>query len=320
MQGAPRAFRGRTGGIIAAMGLASTRVFGHTGSGVVVVGMRRRPARDLYHWLVTGSWARVVLLYALVYFATQALFGVARLLLASSLAAAAEIVPPLAGALGGPADRAPALSASALGLGALQAVHQFVQWAELVLAAGIVFTKFALVQARVLFSDVAVIGPHEGGPALMFRMANERTSHLVDAKVSVMLVRNELQGGELVRRAHDLGLARRGSALFSHAWTAVHPVDRDSPLLGESPRSLEESEAEIIVTLSGIDEALARTVHARHVYPASRVRWNARFREIVKVRDDGTRVIDYRKFHRTTPMDEAAAAERAERTPGRRAR
>jgi inward rectifier potassium channel len=152
----------------------------------------------------------------------------------------------------------------------------------------------------------------------MFRMANERTSHIVDAKVSIMLVRNELVDGEVVRRAHDLALVRGGTALFSHAWTAIHPIGRDSPLWGESAGTLEGNEAEVIVNISGFDEDLGRAVHARHVYPASRIRWNARFREIVKLRDDGKRVIDYRKFHKTVAIEDDAG--RAEKTPVRRAR
>jgi inward rectifier potassium channel len=131
-------------------------------------------------------------------------------------------------------------------------------------------------------------------------------------------VRNEVQDGEVLRRAHDLALVRGGSALFSAAWTAIHPIDRDSPLAGESAGSLEGNDAEIIVNISGTDEALARAVHARHVYSASRIRWNARFREIVKLRDDGKRVVDYRKFHKTAPVEDEAA--RGERTPARRAR
>ncbi len=198
---------------------------------------------------------------------------------------------------------APPLSARALAAVALAATDGFVHWVELVIASGIVLAKFSLVRARVLFSDVAVVAPHPAGAALMFRMANERASHIVDAKVSVMLVRNELHDGEVVRRAHDLELVRGGSALFSHAWTAMHVVGRDSPLAGESAGSLEGNEAEIIVNISGFDEGLVKSVHARHVYPASRIRWNARFKEIVKLREDGRRVIDYRKFHRTVPVE-----------------
>jgi inward rectifier potassium channel len=192
----------------------------------------------------------------------------------------------------------------------------FVRWLELAVGSGIMFAKFSLVRARVLFSRVAVVGPHQGGDALMFRMANERTSHMVDAKVQAMLVWDEPgEGGELVRRAHDLALLRGGSALFAHAWTAVHPVDRASPLFGQTPESLRARDAEVIVTLSGYDEDLTRTLHARHAWPASRIVWGARFRDVVRTTDDGARAIDYRRFHETEPV----AEERGERTP-RRAR
>jgi inward rectifier potassium channel len=300
------------------MGMGSTRVFGHTGSGVVVVGLRRRPARDLYHWLVTGPWSRLLALYALVHFLTVALFGLARLLLVARLPEGGSVWAALVAAIETPPDPGPPLSARALAAGALGALDTFVHWAELVLAAGMVVAKFALVRARVLFSQVAVVGPHDGTNAFMFRMANERKSHIVDAKVSVMLVRNELVEGEVVRRAHDLELVRGGTALFSHAWTAIHPIVRGSPLLGESAGTLEGNEAEVIVNISGFDEDLGRTVHSRHVYPASRIRWDARFREIVKLREDGRRVIDYRKFHKTAPVEEAPSP--AESTPARRAR
>lgn len=301
--------------------LGSTRVFGQHGpGGVVTIGLKRRPVRDLYHWLVTGPWTRLVLLFALVYFATQALFGTARILLTTRVPVGGSLLNALvAGIAAPPPEAGPALSARALAAAALDAVDGFVHWAELVIGAGVVLAKFSLVRARVLFSNVAVVAPHEGGQALMFRMANERTSHIVDAKVSVMLVRNEIQEDEIVRRAHDLDLARRGSALFSHAWTAIHPISRSSPLFGESAESLEGAEAEVIVNLSGFDEGLVKTVHARHVYPASRLRWNSRFREIVKVLPDGRHAVDYRKFHKVTPVEEAAATP-PERTPARKAR
>jgi inward rectifier potassium channel len=297
--------------------MGSTRVFGASG-GVEVVGLRRRPGRDLYHWLVTGPWWRLLTVFALASLATQLLFGGLHLLLAGRLPGAAALLPALATALDRPAADGQGLSPRALALAAATGFENFVRWAELVVASGIVLAKFSLVRARVLFSEVAVVGPNGGGTALFFRMANERASHIVDAKVSVMLVRNELHEGEVTRRAHDLALARGGSALFSHAWTAVHPIDRASPLAGETAGSLEGSEAEIIVNISGFDEALVKTVHARHVYPASRLRWNARFREIVRLREDGRRVIDYRKFHKTVAVEEAASS--GERAKGGRGR
>src|SRR5512138_2398523 len=88
---------------------------------------------------------------------------------------------------------------------------------------------------------------------------------------------------------------------------------------GESAASLEAAEAEIIVNLSGYDEGLVKTVHARHVYRASRIRWGARFREILKQLPTGRYAIDYRKFHKTVSVEDGAAPER-DRTPTRRSR
>lgn len=294
-----------------------TRVFGHSTHGVVAIGLEKRPLADLYHRLVTGSWARLCLVYALVYFATEALFSAAHFGLgdAATMPRGSVFGALVALAQGAPlAEVRGVLEPHALAASAVESVEGFVRWTELVIGAGIVLAKFALLKARVLFSEVAVVAPGPGGEALLFRMANERTSHVVDAKVSVMLVRNEHDdGGELVRRAHDLPLVRGGSALFSHAWTAVHPVDRESPLAGESAASLEASEAEVIVTFSGYDEGLTRVIHARHVYSASRIRWNARFKEIVTVLPDGARQVDYRRFHDVVLTE----ASRAERTPRR---
>jgi inward rectifier potassium channel len=257
--------------------------------------------------------------FAGVYFTTLGLFAAARLAIALRLPVEGSLLDALSQAAVAPRPEPSALTARGVAAGALSAFDGFVHWVELVIASGIVLAKFSLVRARVLFSNVAVVAPHDGGQALMFRMANERTSHIVDAKVTVMLVRNEVQDGEPVRRAYDLDLVRGKSALFSHAWTAIHPIARGSPLAGESAASLEGAEAEVIVNVSGFDEGLVKTVHARHVYRASRIRWGARFREILKQLPTGRYAIDYRKFHKTVTVEDGAAPER-DRTPTRKAR
>lgn len=300
--------------------LGQTRVFGHSTRGVVVVGLRRRPLADLYHRLVTGSWARLCLVYALVYFAAELVFEAAHYAVGgagpSPRGSVARAVVGLV--RGAPADEIRAVvDPRALAAGLLHGLQNFVRWLELVIGAGLVIAKFSLLRARVLWSEVAVVAPHPEGRALLFRMANERAGHVVDAKVSVMLVRNELDDeGQPLRRAHDLPLVRGGTALFSHAWTAVHVIGRESPLAGESAETLAAADAEVIVTLTGFDEGLTRTIHARHAYPAARVRWDARFREIVTVLPDGTRELDYRRFHETVavPPEELAATRPSRRT------
>jgi inward rectifier potassium channel len=297
--------------------LGQTRVIAHSSLGVVAIGLKKRPLADSYHRLVTGSWAQVFVVFGVVYLVTEALFEVAHYALADagSVQRGSVLAAIVALSRGVPfAEVRSAFAPRAVAAGLLDGFTGFVRWAELVLGAGIVLAKFALLKARVLFSEVAVVAPHGSSQALLFRMANERTSHVVDAKVSVMLVRNELdEGGELVRRAHDLPLVRGGTALFSHAWTAVHELDRESPLAGESEASLANSDGEIMVTFSGYDEGLTRVIHARHVYPAGRVRWGARFAPIVQVLPDGRRAVDFRRFHEVIAVEPA----KAERTPRR---
>jgi inward rectifier potassium channel len=291
--------------------LGQTRVFGHAGHETVVVGLRRRPLSDLYYRLVTGGWLQLCLVFALVYFLTRAVLEVAHWAVAD-----AGDVPPgsLMGALvalsrGAPAGEVTAaLDLRALAAGALSAVEGFVRWAELVIGAGVVMAKFSMQKAHVLFSEVAVVAPHgRAGHALLFRMANQRRGHVVDARVSLLLVRNEREpDGEVVRRAHDLPLLRGGTALFEHAWTAAHEIDGESPLRGETAESLAAAQAELLVTFSGYDERLLRPIHARHVYSASRIHWDSRFEPIDVVLTDGRRALDYRRFHDFVPAEETS--------------
>jgi inward rectifier potassium channel len=284
--------------------LGSTRVFGHSQGGVVEVGMRRRPLKDLYHWLVTGPWARLLVVYGVVYFGTEGLFAAVDYALgAAAPASRAAFASAVGDLLRAPVQgRDPRVPARIVAAGIAVGIEGFVRWLLVAIGAGIIYAKFSLLRARIAFGRVAVIGPHDGGAALMFRMANERSSNIVDAKVNALLVWNEPDGaGGIVRRAHDLPLARGGSALFTHAWTAIHPIGRESPLAGQDETALQLAEAEVIVSLSGYDEALTRVMYARHVYPAEQIRWNHRFREIVKTLPDGRRRIDYRRLHEVEP-------------------
>jgi inward rectifier potassium channel len=284
--------------------LGSTRVFGHSHGGVIEVGLRRRPGKDLYHWMVTGPWPRLLLVYAVVYFLTEGLFAAIDLAAGPVPATRAAFAEAAVDAIRAPVEgRDPTTSLWLVASGVVAAVEGFVRWLEVAIGAGIILTKFSLLRARVIFSRVAVVAPDGGSQALMFRMANERTSNIIDAKVNALLVWNETdEKGDLVRRAHDLPLARGGSALFTHAWTASHPIGRESPLFGQDETALQLAEAEVIVSISGYDEALTRVMYARHVYPAEQVLWSHRFREIVKALPDGRRRIDYRRFHEAEPV------------------
>ncbi len=54
---------------------------------------------------------------------------------------------------------------------------------------GLAFARFSRPTARVIFSRVAVIAPHNDVPTLMFRAANKRRNQILEAQLRVYLMR-----------------------------------------------------------------------------------------------------------------------------------
>jgi inward rectifier potassium channel len=61
--------------------------------------------------------------------------------------------------------------------------------------------------------------------------------------------------------------------------------------------SLIAARGEIVVVLSGIDEALTQRVHARHSYLPHEIIWNRRFADIFVAQDDGSLALEFDRFH-----------------------
>jgi len=175
--------------------------------------------------------------------------------------------------------------------------------AGLAVTTGLVFAKFARPTARVLFSKVAVVQPFDGIPSLLFRLANARANQIVEAELTVTAIRSERTvEGEVIRKVYDLKLRRSRNALFSLTWLAVHPITEESPLHGLDAASLRERPLTIMASVSGLDEHLGATIHARHAYGPADVVFGSRFIDILAVQPDGSAVIDYRRFHDTEPI------------------
>ncbi len=169
-------------------------------------------------------------------------------------------------------------------------------------ATGIVFARVSRPTARVLFARVATIAPWNGEPALFLRMGNERVSQILEATVALYLLRDETSPeGVKMRRFHTLRLERGHTPVFSLSYTAIHQITPDSPLHGATPESLAAEEANLIVTVTGQEEATGQTVHARCAYPAADVLWNQRYRDIFVTDENGERFLDYRRFDETVP-------------------
>ena len=274
------------------------------------LGLRSHPLGDLYHRLLSMGWLQLLTSIVAVYLLVNSLF--AGLYLAGG--------DCIENAQHGSFSDMFFFSVQTLGtIGYGKMVPHTVYANVLVtievltgllgfaLATGLFFTKFARPTARVLFSKVLVVSPRDGVPHLMFRMANERSNQIVEAQMRFSMLRNEkTREGENIRRFYDLALVRSSSPMFALTWTAMHRIDETSPLFGQTPESLRAINVEFVASLIGTDDTFSQTVHARYGYHAEDIVWGARLADVFVAGPDGQRVVDYRQFHTTVPVNTAS--------------
>ena len=86
-----------------------------------------------------------------------------------------------------------------------------------------------------------------------------------------------------MRRPIDLPLVRDSTPLFVLTWTAMHLIDEKSPFYGpDALRAAARRRAEIFLTLTGLDETIGQTIHARHPYTLDDIVPNARFADVLR--------------------------------------
>jgi inward rectifier potassium channel len=283
------------------------RMIGRDGEeGLLRVGVGPAWYEDLYYRAFTISWPRFLMTGALVFLLVNAGFALLYLLQPGAVAGArpgnfgdafffsVQTIATIGYGQMWPATRYANL---------LVTVEVLLGMLTIALVTGLAFARFSRPTARVLFSRVAVIGPVNGQPTLSLRIANERRNQVVQAAVTLSLLRDEVTAeGSFLRRFYDLKLVRGHTPVFAMTFVVMHTLDRDSPLYGTTPQSLAAEQAEIIVTLTGTDATLSQTIHARASYLSDEILFDRRFADILGVTPEGRRAIDYRRFHHTVPV------------------
>jgi inward rectifier potassium channel len=264
---------------------------------------------DAYHFLRTTTWPRLMLLFAAVYLLSNLVFAFAYWATGCKVVNADGFhdlywfsVQTMATI--GYGYLAPASDVA----NAIVTIESFWGIVLTALVTGLFFARFSTPKARVIFSKVAILGEHDGKRMLMFRMANERATAIVEATVRAYLVRNEkLANGETMRRVYDLTLRRNTSPVFALTFLATHTVDAASPLDGVTAEALAASNASLIVTFTGIDDSLAASVHARHMWTHGEIVFDRRFVDMIRTDEGGKPYIDLAPIHDTEPAPTATA-------------
>ena len=273
---------------------------------------REKQWRDVYHRLLTLSWPRFFLVVAAWYIAVNVTFALLYQLEPGSIGGGRE------------PDRFEdafffsVQTIATIGYGVLNPATRYaniVMTVETVtglivfaVVTGLVFARLSRPTARILFSDVAVVTRHNGVPTLMFRCANQRLNQILEAHVSVSVLRDEVSAeGRRLRRFHDLPLIRNNTPVFALSWTVMSPLDETSPLHGLTHQDMLDEGLEIIIVLGGVDETFVQPIQSRHSYLASEILWDHSFADVLIELEDGRPAIDYDRFHDTRPHGSDAA-------------
>lgn len=275
------------------------------------VGEKLGAHQDFYHWVLTLRWPAFFGWVTVAYFATNAVFALAYM-----------AVPGCVANVNGFVDcfffSVETFATIGYGVMAPQTryAHSIVTFEALagILASasitGLTFARLARPTAKILFGEKAVISKRDGIRHLSFRMANWRRNQIAEAQLHIMVLITETTSeGETLRRPTTLKLVRDKNPMFLLTWTALHPIDVDSPFYGpDAMDKLRAMKADIFVTVTGLDETLAQTIHTRYRYRLDDIVENARFADILRLAGD-ERVIDFDKFHDIVMIPEPAVTE-----------
>ncbi len=206
------------------------------------VGLPRDGWRDGYHHLLTMPTAAFIGVMSAAYLAVNAVFACLYLLDPGGLAGARPgnfgdaffFSVETFGTIG-----YGVMAPKSLYCNLVMTTEAFVGLFNLAIATGLLFARISRPTARIMFSNIAVVTTFEGGQALMFRAANRRRNLVVEAEVSVTLLRDVVTAeGMTMRRFFELPVLRPRTPLFFLTWQVIHPIDENSPLYGETMKSL----------------------------------------------------------------------------------
>ncbi len=286
---------------------AQQRLLNRDGSfNVVREGLNPLSSLSLYHWLLRISWPQFLGFITASYIIVNALFAGAFLLCGPEALQSnpgSFINQPFYRAFFFSVD-----SFATIGYGniipvgvaanTLVTIEALLNILGIALATGVIFSRFSRPSARIIYSRNAVVAPYRGGTALEFRIANARSSQLIEVQIQVILTKMERIGSTTVRKFHDLPLERQRVVFFALSWTVVHPIDPASPMWGLTAEDLRKADAEILILLTGTDETLSQVVHSRSSYKADEIVWGAKFANMfVRTKADGIVGMNLTRIH-----------------------
>lgn len=282
------------------------------GRRIIAEGLERNVWSDLYFNAMTVSWPRFVATLAVAFVALNFVFAAVYYLGEAPIANARE---------GSLADLFffSVETTSTVGYGDMHpqtiyghvvaTAENFTGLLLLAVMTGLVFARFSRPRARIIFAKYPVVTKHNGMTTLIFRMANARSNFITEATAKLWVLRPTVtEEGKRLIGFEQMRLLRSENPTFALSWTLFHPLDEQSPLIGQDEDTLAASQMNFVVSVVGFDEASGQVVRARDVFAAQDVRFGHEYVDFVWIDEQGMRHIDYAKIEATRPASAVAGS------------
>jgi inward rectifier potassium channel len=169
----------------------------------------------------------------------------------------------------------------------VSSLEAFIGILSAALATGLLYGRFSLPEAFLLFSPNILISPYENINGLMFRLASYKNNHLTNVEVSITVAMELEENGKMVNQFFnlDLEISKINSLAFS--WTVVHPIDDKSPFKALTYDDIKNANTEVLVFIKAFDDKFSNTVMQRTSYTANEFVIGAKFKKMYGISTDG---------------------------------
>jgi inward rectifier potassium channel len=256
---------------------------------------------EIFHQLITMSWTKFILLILVFYFAVNLAFALIYYYVGTDhLAGVAIKISELRKfgesfffssqtltTLG--YGRVAPVGMEASGVAAIESMIGLLGFA---LATGLLYGRFSRPQAKLLYSEHAIIAPYKDMTGVMFRVANMRRNQLIEVEVDITMAWFEKDSK--MRSFTRLTLERNKINLFPSSWTVVHPIDENSPFYGLSEADILDLKIELIVLLKAFDDTFSQTIYSRTSFKSSEIKVGKKFIPMFNTMENGKTLLDLR--------------------------
>ncbi len=240
---------------------------------------------NVYHWLTSIRWPTYFWAISLLYLSVNILFATAYWALGPE-----DIAGIQADSRGGLWLSCFFFSAQTLttvGYGGMHpigilassiaATEAFTGLMIFALATGSLYSRFSKPHTKIKYSAKLLISPHEGKNALMFMLANEYHTTLMEVEATVNLSWLDKTVVPARRRFNNLKLEIPKITMFATNWVVVHTITEDSPLFELTQQDCFNESVQVFVLIKAYDDTFSQTIYSRKSYLTSDLVWGAKF-------------------------------------------